>query len=403
MQTRALGRRPRVDPAGTAPRCGPPPPAPVARGTRRYWGESRRRSCCARERRRAPDFQPRARQLTPAARLEACVFSLTPSSVSGLRVSRGAFPLAVLGFLALVAARRRLAGPGSSNPLHAGGLRRLPHEGRRLRRALVPPASSAGLRLPGRQRGWYRVSNVSVTPYTYTEDFAGDEARAEPRQLDDRRPRVHTVWRVDDWPASRSFMERFSTTSPIAGTTSAPPDAIVKVGVSELRARTAAHVRAATRCSGATGSSIKEALRPANWRTPCWPASAPIRAGSSVVHCHAASSSATCNTPRRVSAAVSRKLAATQELQRKDTEIEIEQKERTEARGAGAGHRQRHAHHSRPTELRCTSSTKRSKPRRTWSTRPTTRSSTFPWAPTRRADHGHVPDTQEALKYAGGR
>jgi regulator of protease activity HflC (stomatin/prohibitin superfamily) len=33
--------------------------------------------------------------------------------------------------------------------------------------------------------------------------------------------------------------------------------------------------------------------------------------------------------PEEVSSAVSRKLAATQELQRKDTEIEIEQKERT--------------------------------------------------------------------------
>ena len=48
------------------------------------------------------------------------MFALTPSSVSGLRVSRGAFPLAALGFLAAFAAGVIWLA-GSSNPYTPAG------------------------------------------------------------------------------------------------------------------------------------------------------------------------------------------------------------------------------------------------------------------------------------------
>ena len=60
-------------------------------------------------------------------------------------------------------------------------------------------------------RSWLlEVTNVSITPYTYNEDFTRDDAVLSRDNLKIAF-RVHTVWRVDD---SRIplFMERFSTT-----------------------------------------------------------------------------------------------------------------------------------------------------------------------------------------------
>ena len=37
------------------------------------------------------------------------------------------------------------------------------------------------------------VTNVSITPYTYTEDFVGDEAVLQSRQPQDRVPRAYRV------------------------------------------------------------------------------------------------------------------------------------------------------------------------------------------------------------------
>ena len=76
-------------------------------------------------------------------------------------------------------------------------------------------------------RAWLLdVTNVSITPYTYTEDFTRDDAVLSRDNLKIAF-RVHTVWRVDD---SRIplFMERFSTTSS-GGDLEKDPDAIVKI------------------------------------------------------------------------------------------------------------------------------------------------------------------------------
>ena len=70
------------------------------------------------------------------------------------------------------------------------------------------------------------VPPVSVTPYTYTEDFAGDEAVLGRDNLKIAF-RVHTVWRIDDAKVPL-FMDRFSTTV-TNDVIEKDPDAIVKV------------------------------------------------------------------------------------------------------------------------------------------------------------------------------
>src|SRR5262245_55575081 len=78
---------------------------------------------------------------------------------------------------------------------------------------------------PGRT--WLiEVTNVSVTPYTYTEDCTNDDAVLSRDNLKISF-RVHTVWRVDDQKIPL-FMERYTTT--IAGhDLTREPDAIVKL------------------------------------------------------------------------------------------------------------------------------------------------------------------------------
>ena len=76
-------------------------------------------------------------------------------------------------------------------------------------------------------RSWLLdVTNVSVTPYTYTEDFTGEDAVLSKDNLKIAF-RVHTVWRVDEARVPL-FMERFSTTVS-GGSHEKEPDAIVKV------------------------------------------------------------------------------------------------------------------------------------------------------------------------------
>ena len=76
-------------------------------------------------------------------------------------------------------------------------------------------------------RGWLLdVTNVSVTPYTYTEEFVGDSAVMSRDNLKIGF-RVHTVWRVDAGKVPL-FMERYSTTVD-SDMVRKDPDAVVKV------------------------------------------------------------------------------------------------------------------------------------------------------------------------------
>ncbi len=171
-------------------------------------------------------------------------------------------------------------------------------------------------------RGWLLdVTNVSVTPYTYTEEFVGDSAVMSRDNLKIGF-RVHTVWRVhaDRVPL---FMERYSTTVD-NDTIHKDPDAVVKVAyanfvkeplrtfsLDEVQRRNGLEVKDALI---AIGDSVLARIR-------TYTDGSPFVIDSVVV--------GNVQYPEEVANAVSRKLAATQELARKDTEIEIERKERT--------------------------------------------------------------------------
>ena len=125
------------------------------------------------------------------------------------------------------------------------------------------------------------VTNISITPHTYTEDFTGNEAVLS---RDSRQ----------DWVARHFVREPLRT-----------------YARDEVQRR--------------NGLEVKDALIPIGdavlARIRAYAANSPFVIGSVVV--------GNVQYPEEVANAVSRKLAATQELQRKDTEIEIERKERT--------------------------------------------------------------------------
>jgi regulator of protease activity HflC (stomatin/prohibitin superfamily) len=171
-------------------------------------------------------------------------------------------------------------------------------------------------------RGWLLdVTNISVTPYTYSDDFTGDEAVLSRDNLKIAF-RVHTVWRVDESKVPL-FMERYSTTVSSRGT-EREPDAIVKVAYSHF-VREPLRTFARDEVQRRDGLAVKNDLLPIGdsilTRIRAYAADSPFVVKSVVV--------GNVQYPPEVADAVSRKLAATQDLERKDTEIAIERKERT--------------------------------------------------------------------------
>ena len=165
------------------------------------------------------------------------------------------------------------------------------------------------------------VANVSITPYTYNEDFTRDDAVLSRDNLKIAF-RIHTVWRVDD-ARIPLFMERFSTTSS-GGDLEKDPDAVVKIAYGHF-VREPLRTYARDEVQRRQGMEVKDALIPIGdavlARIRAYANGSPFVISSVVV--------GNVQYPEEVATAVSRKLAATQELQRKDTEIEIERKERT--------------------------------------------------------------------------
>ena len=246
------------------------------------------------------------------------MFAFTPSSVSGLRVSRGAVPLVLLGFTALFAVVFIWLA-GSSNPYTPAG-----YVGYLTKGAVFGQARFYGVqRGPiSAGRGWLlEVANVSVTPYTYTEEFVGDQAVLSRDNLKISFA-VHTVWRVDP-ERIPLFMERFSTTVS-GGAAQKEPDAIVKVAYANY-VREPLRTFARDEVQRRNGLEVKDALVPIGdavlARIRAYANGSPFVIGSVVV--------GNVQYPEEIATAVSQKLAATQDLQRKDTEIEIERKERT--------------------------------------------------------------------------
>jgi hypothetical protein len=171
-------------------------------------------------------------------------------------------------------------------------------------------------------RGWLLdITNISVTPYTYTEEFTGDNAVMSRDNLKIGF-RVHTVWRVD---ADRVplFMERFSTTVD-RESISRDPDAVVKIAYGHF-VKEPLRTFALDEVQRRNGLEVKDALIAIGdavlARIRQYAAGSPFIIDGVVV--------GNVVYPDEVANAVSRRLAATQDLARKDTEIEIERKERT--------------------------------------------------------------------------
>ena len=165
------------------------------------------------------------------------------------------------------------------------------------------------------------VTNVSITPYTYTENFTGEEAVLSRDNLKIAF-RVHTVWRIDESKVPL-FMEHYSTTVR-NGDLHKTPDAVVEVAYSHF-VREPLKTFARDEVQRRKGLAIKEDLigigEAVLGRIRQYAQGSPFIVTSVVV--------GNVQYPEEVASAVSRKLAATQELERKDTEIEIERKERT--------------------------------------------------------------------------
>ena len=164
------------------------------------------------------------------------------------------------------------------------------------------------------------VTNVSVTPYTYTEEFTGNEAVLSRDNLKIAF-QVHTVWRVDESRVPL-FMDRYSTTV-ADGASTTEPDHVVKVAYANF-VREPLRTYARDEVQRRNGLEVKDALIAIGdavlARIRAYADGSPFVINSVVV--------GSVQYPAEVADAVSRKLAATQELQRKDTEIEIERKDK---------------------------------------------------------------------------
>jgi regulator of protease activity HflC (stomatin/prohibitin superfamily) len=165
------------------------------------------------------------------------------------------------------------------------------------------------------------VTNISITPYSYTEDFKGDEAVLSRDNLKIAFA-VHTVWRIDDQQIPL-FLNRYSTTV-ASNVIEKDPDAIGRTAFANF-IREPLRTFARDEVQRRNGLEVKEALIPIGeallQRIRQYAAQSPFDISSVVV--------GNVQYPSEVADAVARKLAATQELQRKDTEIAIEAKEKT--------------------------------------------------------------------------
>jgi regulator of protease activity HflC (stomatin/prohibitin superfamily) len=232
------------------------------------------------------------------------------------RLQRGAAAAAIALLIGLVAIVWLL---GASNPFTPAG-----YVGYLTKGAVIGHSRFYGVQRGPTSAGrtWLlEVTNVSVTPYTYTEDFSRNDSVLSRDNLKIEF-QVHTVWHVDD---SRIplFMDRFSTTAGRAALEK-DPDAIVKIAYGNF-VREPLRTFARDEVQRRNGLEVKDALIAIGdavlARIQRYAAGSPFVISSVVV--------GNVQYPEEVATAVSRKLAATQELQRKDTEIEIERKERT--------------------------------------------------------------------------
>ena len=232
--------------------------------------------------------------------------SLPPSRMRFLLLAAGA---AAIGLVVLVNALRLFSNP-TTPPGYIGYLTRGALFGHVSFVGLQTGPTSSGL-------GWLlEVTNVSVTPYTYSEDFSGDSAVLSADSLKIAF-RVHLVWRVRP-EGVKEFIERYSTLRP-----NDAPNRIVEVGYANF-IREPLRTYARDEVQKHKGLDIKDNITPIGdaitRRIIALTANTPFEVRSVVV--------GNIQYPIEVADAVSKKLAAVQELERKLTEIEITKREK---------------------------------------------------------------------------
>ncbi len=175
--------------------------------------------------------------------------------------------------------------------------------------ALQSGPTSSGL-------GWLlSVINVSVTPYTYTEDFTGDNAVLS---RDNMRVsfRVHLLWKVDA-ERVKDLVEHYTTLE--MGKRS---EEVVRVAYDSFL-REPLRTYARDEVQKLNGLEIKDRITEVGdllaKRMGTLTKDTPFAVISAVV--------GNIQYPKEVADAVAEKMAATQVLERKQTEIEIEQRE----------------------------------------------------------------------------
>ena len=159
------------------------------------------------------------------------------------------------------------------------------------------------------------VVNVSVTPYTYNEDFA-DKQSVLSRDNLKISFRVHVVWKVRE-DRVKEFVERYSTLY-----SNEHSDRIVETAYANFL-REPLRTFARDEIQKLNGLEVKEQFTPIGdailRRVQTLTTNSPFEIASVVV--------GNVQYPETVAAAVAEKLAATQVLERKRTEIEITQAE----------------------------------------------------------------------------
>ena len=160
------------------------------------------------------------------------------------------------------------------------------------------------------------VTNVSVTPYTYTEEFAGTDAVLSRDNLRIAF-RVHMIWRVRR-DRVQEFVERYTTLYHDRA-----PDKIV-VDAYRNFLREPLRMYARDEIQRLNGLEIKDQITPVGQRIHdrivALSRETPFEAASVVV--------GNVQYPEEVANAVALKLAATQVLERKRTEYLIEEQEK---------------------------------------------------------------------------
>lgn len=160
------------------------------------------------------------------------------------------------------------------------------------------------------------VTNVSVTPYTYSEDFSGDNSVLSKDNLKISF-RVHLVWKVKP-ERVKDFVEKYSTLAD-----DKDPNRIVQVAYENFL-REPLRTYARDEIQRLNGLEIKDKITPIGesvfTRVRALTDSTPFEVSSIVV--------GNIQYPKEVSDAAALKSATTQLLEQKQTEIDIEKAEK---------------------------------------------------------------------------